>query len=460
MRAYSEYSQIDVKWLGVIPSHWDCEKIGALFTQQKEKVSDKDFAPLSVTKNGILPQLSNAAKSNDGDNRKLVRTGDFVINSRSDRKGSCGVSSSDGSVSLINIVLTPRQDLNSRYVHYLLRSQPFSEEYYRYGRGIVADLWTTRYSEMKNIYIPIPPRSEQDQIVCYLDWQVSKINKLIAAKKKQIVFLKECRKAVIDTAILHGMNKHTEEKDSGVYWLGRIPASWEVLSLRRICSINASISHLIKKLPSDELVVFLPMESVSTEGIVDCSQKKPLHEVRTGYSSFARNDVVVAKITPCFENGKGACLDKLDTEIGFGTTEFINIRASEKVLPQYLYYITITQPFRILGAEVMTGSAGQKRISTDFIKNFTLGIPDIKEQQELLNILNDNLLKIDNAIQLVASTIDKLQEYRTRLISDVVTGQIDVRGIEIPDYEYVEEESDEETDETEGADEEVEEQEE
>jgi type I restriction enzyme S subunit len=130
------------------------------------------------------------------------------------------------------------------------------------------------------------------------------------------------------------------------------------------------------------------------------------------------------------------------------------------VLPQYLYYITITQPFRILGAEVMTGSAGQKRISTDFIKNFTLGIPDIKEQQELLNILNDNLLKIDNAIQLVASTIDKLQEYRTRLISDVVTGQIDVRGIEIPDYEYVEEESDEETDETEGADEEVEEQEE
>ncbi len=460
MRAYSEYSQIDVKWLGVIPSHWDCKKIGTLFSQRKEKVSDKDFAPLSVTKNGILPQLSNAAKSNDGDNRKLVRTGDFVINSRSDRKGSCGVSSSDGSVSLINIVLTPRQDLNSRYVHYLLRSQPFSEEYYRYGRGIVADLWTTRYSEMKNIYIPIPPRSEQDQIVCYLDWQVSKINKLIAAKKKQIVFLKECRKAVIDTAILHGMNKHTEEKDSGVYWLGRIPASWEVLSLRRICSINASISHLIKKLPSDELVVFLPMESVSTEGIVDCSQKKPLHEVRTGYSSFARNDVVVAKITPCFENGKGACLDKLDTEIGFGTTEFINIRASEKVLPQYLYYITITQPFRILGAEVMTGSAGQKRISTDFIKNFTLGIPDIKEQQELLNILNDNLLKIDNAIQLVASTIDKLQEYRTRLISDVVTGQIDVRGIEIPDYEYVEEESDEETDETEGADEEVEEQEE
>lgn len=97
MRAYSEYSRIDAEWLGTLPSHWNCIKIGALFSQRKEKVSDEDFAPLSVTKNGILPQLSNAAKSNDGDNRKLVRAGDFVINSRSDRKGSCGVSSYDGS---------------------------------------------------------------------------------------------------------------------------------------------------------------------------------------------------------------------------------------------------------------------------------------------------------------------------------------------------------------------------
>lgn len=440
MRAYSEYKQIDIDWIGNLPSQWDCQKIGALFSQRKEKVSDKDFPPLSVTKNGVLPQLSNAAKSNDGDNRKLVRKGDFVINSRSDRKGSCGESSYDGSVSLINIVLTPRQNLNGKYVHYLLRSHPFSEEFYRYGRGIVADLWTTRYSEMKNIYIPVPPRSEQDQIVRFLDWQVSKINKLITAKKKQIALLKDLRQAIIDWIILHGMNKHTEEKDSGIYWLGHIPASWEVQPLKRICTINASVGSVIKKLPSDALVVFLPMESVSTYGVVDYSQKKPLSKVKTGYSSFARNDVIVAKITPCFENGKGACLDELDTEIGFGTTEFINLRASEKILPQYLYFITITKPFRSLGTEVMTGSAGQKRVPAYFIKNFTLGIPDVEEQQELLNILKGNLKKIDDTVKLVSSSVSKLYEYRTRLISDVVTGQIDVRGIEIPEFEYVKEE--------------------
>lgn len=165
MGEYKAMLKAPADWIGQIPEHWECKKIGSLFTERKTKVSDTDYSPLSVTKIGIVPQLANAAKSDSGDNRKFVCSGDFVINSRSDRKGSCGVSELDGSVSLINIVLTPRTNWNNKYVHYLMRSQPFSEEYYHYGRGIVADLWTTRYSEMKNILLPIPPRDEQDQIV-------------------------------------------------------------------------------------------------------------------------------------------------------------------------------------------------------------------------------------------------------------------------------------------------------
>jgi len=195
-------------WLGEIPSHWDCKKIGSLFTERKVKVSDKEYPPLSVAKIGVVPQLDTAVKTDAGDNRKLVRIGDFVINSRSDRKGSCGVSELDGSVSLINIVLTPRNLWNSRYVHYLLRSQPFSEEYYRNGRGIVADLWTTRYSEMKSILLPVPPRDEQDQIVRFLDWKVSSINKLIGVKQKQIAALKEFMQAEIEKQLRRRRKKY------------------------------------------------------------------------------------------------------------------------------------------------------------------------------------------------------------------------------------------------------------
>lgn len=440
MKRYSSYYPSGTAWLGDLPSEWKCKKLGSLFSQRKEKVSDKDYAPLSVSKGGIVPQLDSAVKTDAGDNRKLVKAGDFVINSRSDRKGACGISPFDGSVSLINIILEPRQEWNSRYIHYLMRSPIFSEEYYRYGRGIVSDLWTTRFSEMKNILLPIPSRQEQDQIVSYLDWQVSKINKFIESTKKKIDLLREYRKATIDEGILYGFGAN-EKKESGIYWLEEIPRNWEVLPIKRICKVNASIAEKAKKQADDELVTFLPMENVTTNGEVDCSIKKPIKEVRSGYSSFARGDVVVAKITPCFENGKGACLDCLDTEIGYGTTEFINLRPSDKVLAKYLYLITMTQPFRKLGEKVMSGSAGQKRVPLEFIKNFALGIPSVKEQKQIIKNLEEKLHNIDNLIEKEKAKIDTVHELKNRLISDIVTGKLDVRNVEIPEYEYMEESS-------------------
>lgn len=457
---YAEYKKTGALWIESVPAEWRCQKIASLFTQRKTKVSDKDYPALSVAKIGVVPQLETAVKTDAGDNRKLVCAGDFVINSRSDRKGSCGVAEQNGSVSLINIVLTPRQEWNNRYVHYLLRSQPFAEEYYHYGRGIVADLWTTRYSEMKNIMLPVPPREEQDQIVCYLDWQVSKINKLIAARKKQITLLKELRKAITDEGILRGFTS-SEMKDSGVLWLGSVPEHWSVKPLKRVCRVNASIAHLTTALNDDTRVTFLPMENVSVIGEVDCTIKKPLSEVRSGFSSFAKGDVVVAKITPCFENGKGACLDSLDTEIGFGTTEFINLRPSHDINPKYLYLITMTRPFRVLGEKVMTGSAGQKRVSPEYIKNFTIGIPPLDEQNNILEEIDRRVSRIDEQIRCENESISVLFELRTRLISDVVTGKIDVRGIEVPDFDIVEEiDSDDENLDDEDAAEETEEQEE
>ena len=224
----------NLAWPGELPPHWECKKAGSLFTERKSKVSDKDYPPLSVAKIGVVPQLETAVKTDAGDNRKLVCAGDFVINSRSDRKGSCGVSEFDGSVSLINIVLTPRNQWNGRYVHYLLRSQPFSEEYYRNGKGIVADLWTTRFSEMKSILLPVPPRKEQDRIVRFLDWKVSGINKLISVKQKQIKLLKEQESRIISDSVLHGLHS-SQMKDSGNRWIGDIPADWKIINLGNFC---------------------------------------------------------------------------------------------------------------------------------------------------------------------------------------------------------------------------------
>ncbi len=180
-KKYSEYKETGIDWIPVIPKHWEMKKINELFIERSEKCSALEYTPLSVTKFGVVPQLDTAVKSKDSENRKKVLAGDFVINSRSDRRGSSGFSKYDGSVSLINIVLSPREN-TSLYYHYLLRSHTFIEEFYRNGRGIAADLWTTRYSEMKNIYVPVPTLEEQNQMLEFLRWKISIFNGLIPEK--------------------------------------------------------------------------------------------------------------------------------------------------------------------------------------------------------------------------------------------------------------------------------------
>ena len=197
MRKYARYKDSGISWIGDVPEHWDVDKLGRHFTQRKEKVSDKDYPPLSVSKMGVTPQLESACKTDDGDNRKLVLKGDFVVNSRSDRKGSCGLSELDGSVSLINIVATPR-NIGGHYIHYLFRSNNYIEEFYRMGRGIVADLWTTRWSEMRTIMIPVPPLPEQKAIAEYLDKKTAQINELVSETNRtperiQTVRYRKCR---------------------------------------------------------------------------------------------------------------------------------------------------------------------------------------------------------------------------------------------------------------------------
>ena len=196
-----KFKSTNIPWLPEIPDHWEMSKVSSHFRQRNEKVSDKEYRPLSVSKMGVTPQLDNVALSNaEGNSRKLVKVGDYAVNSRSDRKGSCGVSQYEGSVSLITIVLEPF-DIDGGYVHYLFRSNPWIEEFYRNGRGIVADLWTTNYQMMKGMYLPIPPLSEQHAIVSYITERAAKIDSLIEKLNKEIECIKEYKQRLISDVV-------------------------------------------------------------------------------------------------------------------------------------------------------------------------------------------------------------------------------------------------------------------
>lgn len=196
-----KFKTTNISWLPEIPEHWKMSKVSSHFRQRNEKVSDKKYSPLSVSKIGITPQLDNVALSNaEGNSRKLVKVGDYAVNSRSDRKGSCGVSNYEGSVSLITIVLEPF-DIDGGYVHYLFRSSPWIEEFYRNGRGIVADLWTTNYQMMKGMYLPVPSIEEQHAIVSYITERVAKIDSLIEKLNKEIECIKEYKQRLISDVV-------------------------------------------------------------------------------------------------------------------------------------------------------------------------------------------------------------------------------------------------------------------
>jgi restriction endonuclease S subunit len=184
-----------------VPEGWEVVKVRQHFRLRVEKVSEKDFAPLSVAKIGVVAQLADVAISMaEGDSRKLVREGDFVVNSRSDRKGSCGIAPRDGSVTTISIVLEPH-DIERKFVHYLFRSIPWVEEFYRNGRGIVADLWTTRWQEMRNMWFPRPPLPEQRQIVAHIEEKTAKIDALVEKLGEEIERLKEYRERLVADAV-------------------------------------------------------------------------------------------------------------------------------------------------------------------------------------------------------------------------------------------------------------------
>jgi restriction endonuclease S subunit len=213
---------------------------------------------------------------------------------------------------------------------------------------------------------------------------------------------------------------YSKTKSSGIEWLGDVPEHWEVRRLKFSVKSNPVKSELTG-ISDDTEVSFVPMDAVGEYGGMNLEKEKLLNEVYTGYTYFLNGDVVIAKITPCFENGKGAIADGLKNGVGFGTTEFHVLRAEESCARRFLFYLTISHPFRKIGASEMLGAGGQKRVPEEFIKNLRLGIPPIFEQQAIAEFLDRKTGQIDELIGKKKELIKKLAEQRSALITHAVT---------------------------------------
>ncbi|MEZ6934488.1 restriction endonuclease subunit S [Aeromonas sp. S19(2024)] len=417
---YPEYKDSGVEWLDTVPSHWDAKRLGQFLFERREKVSDKDYAALSVTKNGILPQLDTAAKSDAGDNRKLVKTGDFVINSRSDRKGSSGISERDGSVSLISIVMEPK-GINHRYIHHLLRSYPFQEEFYRWGKGIVADLWSTNYSEMKNIILPIPTDTEQRTIAAFLDYETSQIDRLISQQQRLIELLKEKRQAVISHAVTKGLNPNAPMKDSGIEWLGQVPEHWATLKFNHCASIrNGQVDPTIS--PYNDHILIAPNHIESGTGRILYMQTAEEQGADSGKYICKKGEVIYSKIRPALVK---VCLSPENHVIC--SADMYPICGRNGLENDFLLWFLLSDNFTRFAVN-QADRVAMPKINRDSLSESRIPVPPKKEQVEIVSFLNRKTGMLDTLIEKSVRAITLMQERRTALISAAVTGKIDLRG--------------------------------
>lgn len=385
-----------IEWIGEVPETWEKVKFNAIYSNRNTKVSDREYAPLSVTKKGIVPQLATAAKTNDNDNRKLVKSGDFVINSRSDRRGSCGISSLDGSVSLINTVLEPKNSqMEPLYFDFLFHTIQFADEFYKWGHGIVDDLWTTNWNDMKNITLILPTRSEQQLIANFLDRKTTEIDELIDKINTEIDTLKQYQSSVITQAVTKGLDPNVPMKDSGIEWIGDIPEKWRLVAAKR-CIILENGSE--PKTDSGDT----PVYGSGSQSFRTCQE---------------------FKLGPTVLLGRKGTIDRPQWIEGkfWNIDTALNVR-SKGINLKYYYYCSICFDYEWY----VTQTAKPSMTQTDYY-NMRIPLPVKFEQQQIVDYLDQKVTQIQKLINSKQQQINQLTEYKNSLIFEYVTGKKQVK---------------------------------
>ena len=404
-----------IEWIGEIPETWGKVKFNAIYSNRNTKVSDREYAPLSVTKKGIIPQLATAAKTNDNDNRKLVKSGDFVINSRSDRRGSCGISSLDGSVSLINTVLEPKNSqMEPLYFDFLFHTIQFADEFYKWGHGIVDDLWTTNWNDMKNITLILPTRSEQQLIANYLDNKTTEIDGLIDKINAEIDLLERYKHAVISNAVTIGIDSNSKLKTSNVDYIPILNSNWRITKLGYICNklmrpFNSTDTALIC---SNQGKVIERPDSAS--GIM-VSGDNAMQGIKNGDIAIHGMDTWHGAIALSNKNGK--------------ITRVVHVCESiedNRFIVYYLQHLAFQGVYKLISNGVR-GNTSDFR-SWEKVKNIYISIPEfMQEQVRICDYLDELTSKIDKNINQKQQQINQLTEYKNSLIFEYVTGKKQVK---------------------------------
>lgn len=442
-------------------NRWDPRRLGSLFQEQKEK--NTQFTrknALKFTYGSIVdkPEYDMTPSLVDTYSKyTLVDEGDIVINCLNLNydfvSQRVAIVKNDGIITSAYISLRARSsDINPMYYCYYFKAMDARKMFHGMGTGIRL---TLSYNELRNVPIPVPPRAEQDQIVRFLDWKVSEINKLIGIRRKEIQELEELKDNIIFHATTSGLNKNVPMKNTGNYWIGTIPEHWEVVQVRRAYSVI--LGKMLATKPSDSSDTYeeyVCAKDVHFDG-VDLSDLKQMWFSTSEKKQYKieANDLLIV------EGGAGAgnaalVEGPLDHDIFVQNSIHIVRPKSNLCITQFLAYWMRSMVKRDY-MKFVCSVATIPHYTKDKVMSTVMPLPPVNEQKDIVSYLDNECEKIDNLINKRHSQIETLQELKNSLISDVVTGKIDVRNIVVPEFEHVDDIADddsedgEETDQTE-----------
>lgn len=383
---------------------WQSIKLEGYIEEAGERIMPRNFPATKFEVLGVNNQTGvflNEIKSGSEINQAylIVRGGDVAYNPYRINVGSVGIvpKEFDGKIiSSAYVVFRCKNSLLSSYLVSVLKTDTFKKTIDRVALGSIRN--TLSFNLLERVKIPIPSIETQEQIV-------KRIDALRGAQELNCELIKKTDE-LLQSLIYKELNPLAKE--------------WQVKKLGEICEINPSKVET-SKLPEETKVGFLAMADVSEDAAVANWQDRRLGDVKSGFSFFKNGDVLVAKITPCFENGKGAIIDNMKYDFGFGSTEFHVLRANPRfLLNQFLYYIVSSKEFRKTGVRFMTGSAGQQRIPARYFQTFKITLPELRIQKDIVS----KLLVVQNYKKQLLLQEEKLNELFDSALLEALSGRL------------------------------------
>lgn len=431
------YSKDNLAWLGTIPDHWQVSKLRQILLPFSEK-NHPDMPLLSVVREkGVIIRNVESKEENhnyvpdDLSNYKLVKKGQFTMNKMKAWQGSYGVSKYDGIVSPAYFVFNLKCDINRDFFNAAIRSKAYVNYFGQASDGIRVGQWDLSMARMKDIPLLVPPREEQDQIVRFLDWKVSNINKLIRIRKRQIEELEAIKRSSIGYLVM-GQAQSIPQRDTEVNWVKTIPAHWNEKTLIQVAEEQQikNAGMVEDNLLSLSYGKIINKDIKTTDGLLPSSFE--------GYQ-IVHDGNIILRLTD-LQNDHKSLRTGLVTQTGIITSAYTCLNVRHNILPEYLQLQLHVADL----CKVFYGMGGGVRQSIGFkeIRKLVIAIPPAEEQQHILDRVHSIEKPINCAIQNSRDIIAELENLKMRLISDTVTGKIDVRSIEIPEYEFVDEDID------------------